>query len=567
MNLPDRSAGAARAAAYAIGAALVFFAAPVLAAPPVPSSAEAGRLQQQQYQQPQAQSEPEAAGGGTETIAAPEGADKITFTLKEIIIEGSQRYSSEELLAPYRDLPGKTVSVQQIYDVASSILRRYHRDGFSFVSVYLPPQQIAGGVVRIRVVEGHVTRVDAPSLPHDRIFRQFVAEVEAMHPLDARVLEEDMLLLNDLPGLTVTSVIEPDKEDGGEGALVLHLDASRKRLTAGAALNNYGSRYTGPWQVLPSAAINGLTGNYDQTGISALSNFPYREGHFATLTHSEPIDLRTSVAVSVSTSASAPAFTLTPEDVRSDTREYSLLLRHQLLRSRAESWAVNGEFDVHDLRSDLLGGQLYDDRLRIARLGTTYDLADRWQGSDLLNLTLSEGISGLGSSKDDTSKLSRAQGKSNFTSAQFTASRLQRVTDTLGLYALASGQYAFSPLLASEEFGYGGPVIGRAYDAYEISGDDGLTGTAELRYYGLPAWGDVQTQPFLFYDLGKVWNLDSNGVDVSGSSAGFGARFHLPHDVEASLDVAWPLTLRPSAPQWKNSPMAPRIGFGISYQY
>ncbi|MDE2101345.1 MAG: ShlB/FhaC/HecB family hemolysin secretion/activation protein [Patescibacteria group bacterium] len=549
------------------GAAIT--AAPAQADNRLPSAADAGRLQQDRTPPPV----PEAESGTAmtvpveETVMAPAGAEKLFFVLKDIVIEGAHRYSAEELLAPYARWRGGEIPLSQVYDVASSILRHYHRDGYSFVSVIVPPQQIASGIVHIRVIEGYVSRVTVEGIAETPLVADLERRLMEMRPLHAPALEENLLLLGDLPGIIVKGIVEPDRQSGEEGALVLRLVGQTKSVDASVSVDNYASRYTGPWEVTPMLAANGMLRNYDRTMLSGLSSIPYREAHYYSLSHSEVIDLRDTATITVSRSASAPGFTLAPEDIVSRTTGISVSLRHALLRSRAENWSMTGTFEANNLESDILGTTLYRDRIRAFRLNSSYDTVDRWQGTDLFNLTLSQGLNGLHARQTGDPDLSRAKGRSDFTKLELTASRLQPLPAEFGAYTLVKGQYAPSALLASEEFGYGGPFIGRGYDPSEITGDRGIALSEELRYYGAPAALGIHSQPFAFYDIGKIWNEFAGGEAHSAASAGIGLHAEHEKGISATVFLAWPLTRTPAAPPSTSHPDAPRLGLFLSAQY
>jgi len=111
------------------------------------------------------------------------------------------------------------------------------------------------------------------------------------------------------------------------------------------------------------------------------------------------------------------------------------------------------------------------------------------------------------------------------------------------------GQYTSDSLLSSEEFGYGGMSFGRAYDSSEITGDKGMAASIELRYRLDIKIPHINFQPFIFYDIGKVWNIDpSDKNKISGASAGGG--FRLRHDQGWFFDatLALPLTLNSANP-------------------
>ena len=134
-------------------------------------------------------------------------------------------------------------------------------------------------------------------------------------------------------------------------------------------------------------------------------------------------------------------------------------------------------FDVEDTK----------DNIRAVRIGATYDKADHWMGTNLLDIEVSQGISGLGSSKNGDPMLSRPSGKVDFTKAAIYAARLQTITSHISLLVAGNAQYAFTDLLSSELFSFGGEQFGRGYDPSELVGDTGAAGKAELRYTGSAA--------------------------------------------------------------------------------
>jgi hemolysin activation/secretion protein len=101
-------------------------------------------------------------------------------------------------------------------------------------------------------------------------------------------------------------------------------------------------------------------------------------------------------------------------------------------------------------------------------------------------------------------------------------------------------------LLLSEQFSLGGSRFGRGYDPAELTGDDALAGTVELRYGHGVEWDILRSfQLYLFYDLGAVWNHGADSLlrRASLASAGGGVRLTLEQDFFVSLEIAKPLTL------------------------
>ena len=148
-----------------------------------------------------------------------------------------------------------------------------------------------------------------------------------------------------------------------------------------------------------------------------------------------------------------------------------------------------------------------------------------------------------------------------------TASRLQTISGPWQVNLAATGQYAWSPLLASEQFGFGGQAFGRAYDPSEITGDDGLAGSAELRYnaFRLNDYR-MSLMPFTFSDIGKVWNISPGGEPASAASAGGGVVLRSDYGPQLTLTGAEPLT-RPQADPYTGNVHSSRWLADLSYQF
>ena len=144
----------------------------------------------------------------------------------------------------------------------------------------------------------------------------------------------------------------------------------------------------------------------------------------------------------------------------------------------------------------------------------------------------------------------------------FWFTRYQTLNDAWSLKLSAASQTASRPLFTSQQFYLGGAAFGRGYGAAEISGDNGLAGSLELRFdqkLNFRYWTGYQL--YAFGDAGAVWNDGYRLSDgLSLTSAGAGVRFFLRDDLQADLGVAVPLSYR--APD--NERRSPRFLFTLS---
>jgi hemolysin activation/secretion protein len=153
----------------------------------------------------------------------------------------------------------------------------------------------------------------------------------------------------------------------------------------------------------------------------------------------------------------------------------------------------------------------------------------------------------------------------------FDATRVQPISGPFSLEVAFSGQLSADALLASEEFGIGGPNFGRGYDPSEITGDSGAAGRFELQFNDTLAWAVIEDyQLYGFYDVGKVWNRDiqaGGGEDKTATlaSTGIGARFNGPYDLSGNLEVAFPMT-RDVLAQGQDGDN-PRLYFGLNKRF
>ena len=180
-------------------------------------------------------------------------------------------------------------------------------------------------------------------------------------------------------------------------------------------------------------------------------------------------------------------------------------------------------------------------------------------------MKLSQGLNLLGETETGIPNLSRAKGHSDFTRLTANVGRLQPLSDDVRLYVATEGQYAWSTLLSSEQFGFGGPQFGRAFDPSELTGDDGIAGMAELRLTLPSEIPRLNTELFCFIDAGRVWNYGDD-KPICASSTGFGIRGSYGEGLSGSLIIAEPINHEVSAPQYGNG-KNPRGFFSLNASF
>lgn len=535
----------------------------------VPGSAEAPRVGGQiapiQTQQDLVQGAAAVSSGGTSV--APEGAEQIKLVLKELKIDGMTAYGGVEAEAVYRDKLGKEVTLADIYAIADALTAKYRNEGYILTQVVVPPQTIDNGVVHLLVVEGYIAKVDIQGQARNNtgLLEGFADKIRASKPLNSKVLERYLLLINDLSGMQARAVLSPSATPGASD---LTLVVAQKPYDLFFQADNRGSRYLGPLQLNAGVQLSNTFGLFEGISLQAVETPNNHEMAFGSLTWTQPLNYEgTRLSLGLTQTNTAPGHTLSQFDVEGRAHGLNLELAHPLLRSRDLNFYITGKFNyLNSTRRDNLGGPKTEDRLRVARAAAMLQFADSFLGQNTLNTEVSKGLGLFDASDEGDANLTRALGDPQFTKITAEVSRVQRLTNTLDLFLSATGQATRDTLLASEEFGVGGQSYGSGYDNSEVTGEHGFAARAELRLNNPIEMPAQLVQFYGFYDGGRVWDKDNilqKDRQRSVTSAGAGVRANVTDNFAATVELAVPLTRRVEAERDNN----PRVFGSLTLRY
>jgi hemolysin activation/secretion protein len=541
----------------------------------IPGSTEPGRLPQRfpppslpLPEDPPIQIEPDRP-------LIPEEAETVEFHLQHLSIEGNTVFSTEELRVFWEDVLGQKISLADLYGIAAAMTNHYRGSGYILSRVIVPAQRISEGQVVLRVLEGYIHRViiEGEIGGSEKVLEGFARKLSSVRPLTSEDLERYLLLMQDLPGVTLESVLRPSADQPGASDLTIVLH--HKSLDVWGEINNRSNDFIGPVQALAGVQFNSLLGAYEQTGLRVASTpVSFEELVFFDVNMNKMIGsegTRVSLTGTFIWSEPESREILEGLGVESDSQGFELMMTHPLLRSRNSSLWVSTSFFFQNSSTDLFHGKskLTRDRIRVFRVDGTYDLIDRFRGINRAVLGLHQGVNIFNATESGSNHLSRINGQSDFTALTGTFSRLQPIG--LGWSGLVSviGQYAFDSLLVPSQFGIGGAQYVRGYDPSERLGDSGIAAKAELQLTQNPGLSFLQTyQAYTYYDFGAVWNR--NGFpgfdsDVHLDSVGVGVRVNAMNYLSGYLEVAKPLAGAVAARGGDAN--APRVFFSVTASY
>lgn len=486
-------------------------------------------------------------------VQAPKGSDKITLVLRQVKIEGATALSQDQIAVTYKDLIGKKITLTQVYAIANAITKLYRDSGYILSRAVVPQQEIDGGIVTIQVVEGKVSgfNIQGETYGAKEQLAAYARKLQGTGAVTSRNLERYLLLMNDLPGVKVRAVLSPSKTVVGGANLTLVTE--QRRVQGAATLDNFGNRFIGPERVTLSGQLNSLFKSTDQLNAAILLTPSHDELRYFSGSYKQNIGTEgTKLGLNASyteTDPSLPAALGGNLEPEGRATSVGLFAEHPFVRLRALNVIGRGAFDVNQNKTNYGPGlsaiETKDDQ-RIMRAGGTVTYLDKLSGYNTFDATLSKGIQAFGASDKGDANLSRAAGDPAFTKIGGEVTRLQQLSGPFTGLIGVSGQFAFNPLLASEEYGLGGSEYGRGYDSSEVTGDSGVASKIELAYNGKVEQRYLNDyQLYSFYDIGAVWDRDpaaGESVRRSTSSVGVGTRLGITDTVRGDMFVAKPLT-------------------------
>jgi hemolysin activation/secretion protein len=477
---------------------------------------------------------------------------KPLFVLRTVTLQGAFALPHDQLAAAYQPYLGKQVSPADLAAIAGSISDLYRAAGFHLTRAIIPPQDIQNGPVRVRIIEGSITELVLTGDGTEQFgVRPLLNPVLSERPSRLATLERQLLLINTRPGVRITDS-QLEEIGGTSGHFRLIVQLKTWHVYAYVGLDNLGSASIGPWQTYATGAFNSyvLPGDSLVLNLSAIANDP-RELGFGRLSYDVPVGVdgfRIGASALYSDARPGDDRRLTNDATRTKSVEVHgsivpvLSQQQSLVLTVAAGFSNVSEKDMFTP----LFGPIYNDRIRTVSPTSDYRLQDAFGGTNYATMTYRQGLDIFGATPFGDDFASRTGAAPNFSVLDFYYTRYQTLSDTWSVKVSTASQIASGPLYTSQQFYLGGWAFGRGYGAAEISGDNGIAGSFELRFDQRPNFRYLAGyQIYGFVDAGAAWNDGfSLGDGLALTSAGAGVRFFLWDDLQADIGVAFPLSYR-----------------------
>ena len=532
--------------------------------PTRPPATQPGQVEKQFQKPPEPTAKPGTIAIPTAGQQPPPNAEGVTFVLKQLTVDGATVYRPEALRSAYAGDVGKEVSLLEIYRVAERLTARYRNDGFILSQVIVPAQTVEDGAIHLQAVEGYIAnvRIEGGGTALSGRVKKYADKIQASRPLKISVLERNVLLINDLPGIVAHAVLAQSTEPGASDLI---LQVSQHRASPNLSSDNRGGEAQGPGRVAGDLDAHGLVGPASRTELRVVTTFTPAL-NYAVLAHDQFVGAEGGrIGFAASYSYSKPQeLGIVPLDLTTSSVTLNLGYTQTIVRRRSHNLYLRGVFSTFDSTTKVFGVDDTIDHVRSASVGATFDSADRLGGVNVVDVAFFQGLHALGASRNGEQLLSRATGRVDFRKATLYAQRMQSLAFHWSFVAAVSGQYAFTDLLSSEMFSVGGELLGRGYDPSALLNDHGAGVKLELLYSR--TWNGrrpVALMPYVFGDSGTVWQRTHvPGIDSSAMvvSAGGGVRLNVGYRLAGFAEAAKPFDAIPGQDSSRNL----RIYVGVS---
>lgn len=465
------------------------------------------------------------------------------FRVNAFAMSGNTVYRTRLLKTLLERFVDLELNLYDLNKAADTITTFYHDHGYTLARAVIPAQKVENGVVAIRIIEGRFGRVRFSG--NKRYSSDFLAARTGLLTPGALVtsdrLENNLLLLNDLPGLRAKVVLEPGTEFGATDAEV---QVKEKLVDAILGLNNYGRSETGQNRVEATLNINAPLGLGDQLAISG-SSTQHKLVRYWKFGYSMPLNtIGTRLAVGSSKAAYEVGGAFVNAGLSGEVRTDDIVLSHPFVRSREENQSVSVGVKHNHLTQNVLGTQASDQQLSV--LTATYQINRIHADSSVTNASF-----GL----DTNFKRDRGADSQDavFARMELDVNHTAPFYQRWDLYLRGDLVRSRDQLPDTEKFSLGGPGSVRAYRPSEVRGDSGYLVTAELR------------RPFSVAGRIGVFRVTADAGEVIYKQLmrqdrhdrlrgiGLGATIYPAKGIIASFDIATPIGTPPSGPEYPYS--------------
>jgi hemolysin activation/secretion protein len=398
---------------------------------------------------------------------------------------GNTLLSSDALNAALSGYTDRSLNLTQLKEAADVITNTYRDAGWT-ARAYLPKQEIDRGIVTIQIVEAvfgnaFIQGQEPQRIEASRLVEMAEANLRKGQALHANDLDRTLLLLDDLPGVSVAGNLTQGQNDGETNLAISVIDDAF--LTGNATLDNQGARATGIERLSLNLNLNSPArmGDLLSTNFMQTRGTDYVRGGYSLPVGTDGARVgvhASSLKYKVLTSYDENA---TGTRGTADTAGFNA--SYPLQRSQLSNVNLTWSYDdktLENYASDILNSNY---KIKANSVGLNSHSIDNWGGggSTSAYATVTQGRLINEGSANAQADADGARTAGSYSKLNVGLNRLQSITADLSFYAAVSAQVTSKNLDSSERMYLGGATGVRAFPASEAGGAAGRTLTLELR--------------------------------------------------------------------------------------
>ncbi|OUC16681.1 MAG: peptide ABC transporter permease [Alkalinema sp. CACIAM 70d] len=510
----------------------------------------------------------------TPTPAPSTPAPAITIPVRKIVIQGSTIFTDRDWEPLIKTVEGRSVTFEELRSLVDQMTQKYLDRGYITSRAVLEEQTITDGIVKVRVIEGSLEKVDIRGL--ENVKPAYVADrirLGAKVPLNKDALEDQLRLLKLDP--LFTNVEASIKPGTGVGQSILSVLVKEEPAFHGfVGADNLSPPSVGSDRIGAVLSYRNPTGWGDEVtasyyrstqGGSNAFDFGYR---LPLNPMNGTLQLRIAPSRSKIIDPDFSAF-----GIRSNNALYEISYRQPLSRSPRQEFALSLGLAFQDGQTFLFDNQPFPFGIGAEADGTTKTRVLKF-GQDFVKREpfgawAFRSQFSLGLNIFDATTNSGAVPDGQFFSWLGQIQRVQQIGPSNLLIAQLDLQLTPDTLLPSQQFVIGGGQSLRGYRQNARSGDNGVRFSLEDRIVvKRDAAGSPMIQLVPFFDMGAVWSRSDNPNKLTGetflASIGLGLIWEPIPRMIVRADYARPLV------QWSgkgNNAQDEGVHFSVGYSF
>ncbi len=430
------------------------------------------------------------------------------YLIKKFEFIGNFQIPASDLNAVLKNYINNNLSFTQL-QAAAAVVSELYRDRGWLVRAFLPSQDITNGTVTIQIIEARLggVKIDNQSkhISTETIRSWLDKNIPLNTLLSLNHLDRALLLINDLPGVTIVGDLQ---QGNNPGETILAVKVTDKPIIYGqVGVDNYGDPSTGNVRTTASVSVNGALGFNEQLTVYGL----YSDGtDYGRVSLTAPVG-RDGLRMGINGSfmnyrVINPAFT--DLHANGEARTAGFESSYPIIRSRQQNLFVLGNYNHNDFYNTNINGISSQYNTSTFQLGLSGNRIDGFGNGAVStgSLMMTFGQVNLNASPSQVADQIGPQTEGGFTKLRYSFNRQQSVFRDFSVYGSISGQGANKNLDVSEQLYMGGPYSVRAYTMGQGASTQGNLTTLELRM-NLNAGFQVAG----FYDYANVQTYKTTG--------------------------------------------------------